>query len=69
MALIPKVAKVAGMHGKALVISILTCLFQPNIYGVPSMKCHMSQKLSSNIKYIKSSGLFGVHIALYYVIW
>ena len=36
------------------------------IYG---MKCHMSQKLSNIIKYIKSSGLFGVHIALYYVIW
>ena len=33
------------------------------------MKCHMSQKLSSVIKHIKSSGLFGVHIALYYVIW
>ena len=29
------------------------------------MKRHMSQKLYNNIKYTKSSGLFGVHLELY----
>ena len=34
-------------------------------YVVIVMKRHMSQKLNNNIKYTKSSGLFGVHLELY----